>query len=659
MSDDSNEDNYDEFMYSEDEDMGTDGELAFESDNDSDTYITEQDVSVKTYDFQENFDSINALLDQGEYESAKGQLALLYDNPDYSFSEKINAEIMVIKLLSFNYQLYPGEDRTSLFWKEGCKALQNIIKLHLYISETQVTTLLQNIDDLLLGGKSPMNISLIFSISEDIRESLKTSGLLESSTTISLDDIITNSEQYEIPWVKTLQKLIEFKRLHMIFVKCSYHYQIIETENIVELQELISILSQSTEKRDAILLVRALELILQGFLSNFLVKGASNHETYRKQFESNIHHLQTIVADSLSLQQDSKLMLIMHLCSGINYLPRCERYDEEEGDEFDNQDVGSKTLTNFVDRISNCRNEFLTALNKLDEIGLAFNRDFLPGIYKLILSVFVMTSMILVKLQKVNIDPFNFEQVQIHNKSPFFCLLRSIYDNWVEIDIEKLFNDLCELDHFLKITLQYFIDKILQLSQTMKLWFHIAPNYNCLSIKDLSEQLTYHTEYKVTRDEVLTILMRSIMRGKAIVYYKIDFINDLIYFGDENKRPLTRKMTMLSNSYQPWSKQANVSELSEEYMNLEYANDVSVFNIETKHIAANSANSFFDQMKQSRSDHYNHYNNNTSRTPNVKQQLMKTDQIQTQLHEKYLQLVHMAKLNIETLQTNADTKREK
>ena len=648
MSDDSNDDNYDEFMYSEDEDMGTDGELAFESDNDSDIHIIEQEeVPVKTFNFQEKFNSINALLDQGEHDLAKEQLVQLSNNPNYSFNDKINADIMIVKVWSFNQQLYPDENRTRDLWKQGYIALENIIKLHSYITETQITILLQNIDELLLGGKSQMNIPLIFNISDEIKENIKRSGTLESTITISLDDIITDTKQYDIPWIITLKRLIEFKRLYMVFVKCSYHYQIIETKYIVQLQELIDILSQSTEKKDSVLLVKALELILQGFLSNFLLKGASNHETYRKQFESNIHHLQIIVSDSLSLQQDSKLMLILHLCSGINYLPRCERYDEEEVDEHDIQDVGSKTLTNFVDRISNCRNEFLTALNKLDEIGLVYNHESLPGIYKLILSVFVMTSMILVKLQKINIDPFNFEQVQIHNKLTFFQLLRDIYDDWVEINIEKLFHDLCELDHFLRITLQYFIDKILQLSQTMKLWFHIAPNYNCLSIEDLSEQLTYNIEYKVTRDEVLTILMRSIMRGKAIVYYKIDFINDLIYFGDENKRPLTRKMTMTSHSYQPWNKTSNVSKLSEEYMNLEYANDVSVFNIETKHIVANSANSFLNQMKQNRNDHYNHYNNNTSTTPNVKQ-LIKTDQIQTQLHENYLQLVEMAKINIET-----------
>lgn len=655
MSDDSNEDNYDDFMYSEDEDMGSDAELAFESDNDLDNIdIAEQEEPAKTYDFQESFNSIITLLNQGEYEVANDQIVQLSNNPDYSFIDKINAEITVIRIWSLSHPLYLTRDKTLNLGKEGYKALENIIKLHAYITETQITILLQTIDELLLGGKSPANIPLIFNISEDSRQSMHETGVLDEPVIISLEKFITDNEQYGIPWVRSLQRLIEFKRLYMVFLQRSYHYQIIETEYITQLQTLIDILSPSPERRDTTLLTRAIELILQGFLSNFLVKGTSNHETYRNQFESNIYHLQTIVADSLALQQDSKLMLIMHLCSGVNYLPRCERYDEEEENELDNQDVGSNTLTNFVDRISNCRNEFLTALNKLDEIGLSFNRSNLPGIYKLILSVFVMTSMILVKLQKINIDPFTFEQVQIHNNLPFFQLLQDIYDDWVDIDIRKLYLDISNLDYFLKLTLQYFIEKILQLSQTMKLWFHIAPNYSCLSIGDLSEQLTYHEEHKVTRDEVLTILMRSIMRGKAIVYYKIDFINDLIYFGDENKRPLTRKTTRISSSYQPWHKQANVTELSEEYMNLEYANDVSVFSIETRHIAANSANSFFDQIKQNRNDHYNHFNNNTSETPNVKQKV-RTDQIQTQLHEKYLQLVEMARMNIETFQSNTET----
>lgn len=591
-------DNYDDYMFSGDEDMMSVSELEFENDNDDANDVEmrlavsgDGEHAIKGLDYDAILYSVQTHLDDHNFVQAREEMKNFYHSMGVDNTHIIGLCIMFLRAWSLQFQFQTVlSGCLGSIEKDLNTVFQNLLKYEPQIQNNEKNELLRVIDDLIFGSNKSDNNFFLFMLNDP-------------NSNLHIEKIEENIDFYsdlllKLEWIYTLnvnesvilhdiQDLLRFKSIYLKIIKNAINHNEVEMTLIAQLQDSIDLEYCHWKKpdlrdRNPTLLVQKLNLILQIFIFNFLQKGASQHDKYRRQFEINIEYLQIMSTDSLALQQDSELMLILHVSMGISFLPRNENDRDEEDDD-------ARILTSFIERVSNCRNEFLMSLKKLEEIGYSRDSNRLQLFHKLIICVFVMTSMILVGFNKIKINPFNFEEMKILEDFKFIHLLKQMYSSFIDLNLLQLYDNLNHLEQ-LQMVLSYLIERILQSGQTIKIWTQIAPNYSCISLNDLCSLLKYSESIDVTRNDILTVLMKSVMKGKAAIYFKIDLTKDIVRFGDDNKVPLT---VCPKDSF-------SLRENTQEGIDMEYANDVGIFDIETRHITANDTIAFFDQLKTNR-----------------------------------------------------------
>lgn len=646
--DNEDEDNYDAFMMSEDEAMGSASDLEFESDGDEGVAPDRKEYGEKqgpigttSVSFESVRDTVDAYMLEYHFEDAREELLRNYEGVQEQ--NTTGTAILLLQIWSSHVQYSPigSLDGTGMIEGDVNMSLQSLLSCReLVASDKQV--LFDTIGSLILGSSALSHYRLLFALMDapNIDRAAMLRRLAFYKTVIGHIHWLRALGSDTPAWVTELCQLLSYKFQYVESLEAVLKGEGIPTQSIIDLQQLID----ATQSH---LHVKCLYLQLQMFLYNFLFQGASQHDKYRMQFEQSIESLRECVSGSLALQQDPQLTLVLHMSSGVHYLPRNE-YDRDDEDFEQYQDAIPGELTSFMDRIRGCRNEFLAALKKLDEIGYTSSskeHSHIQLFRQLILCVFIMASMVMLRhsqsrlqqksqQQDLNISPFNYEPVRVLKDHPFMQGLEHMHSYFVSLDLTNLYNELHNLGP-LSLILRYMSARIMRLGQTFKLWTQVAPNYSCISLEDMRELLSYSPDVPVSRDDVLTILMRSILKGKAVVYFKIDLVADLVHFGDELKLPVA--VYPREHHFHNHGDSSNTPTPS----NLEYANNVDVFSVETKHVAATDSVAFFSQLRQNRdgSAETGTLNHNTAETPKH----------QSNLHEHYIQLVGMATASIDRL----------
>ncbi|CEP64691.1 Rri2p LALA0_S13e00782g [Lachancea lanzarotensis] len=183
-----------------------------------------------------------------------------------------------------------------------------------------------------------------------------------------------------------------------------------------------------------------------------------------------------------------------------------------------------------------CNAEFWESFKCLEELGNKTSfRD-------LVLCAFVLTSLLQLG-QKTNLDdiivPFELEQLKILD-SLIKQNLEELYQAFVEYNLERFALALAATQMLsFSHVLHPLFASVVRLLQVRILWHRLAVCYSCISLADMQRLLKVGDLPELSRNSVLTILMRSIMDDTAPVYFKLDLTKDLVHFGDEGRRPLT------------------------------------------------------------------------------------------------------------------------
>ena len=310
----------------------------------------------------------------------------------------------------------------------------------------------------------------------------------------------------------------------------------------------------SSRSSTSSLLMAKFNLLLQVFIFNFFKvcdptrKDDGDYITSASlvQYGVLFDSLSKLEQTSISFQQNSELTFLLHFCRAIYYLPRTGNHSSYPSNLFRDQYTPVRPLIPYLDTIELCRTEQLAALQRLEEIGWYEDRGTttashseLKLYHKFLLLSFILTSMVLAKMNKLDIDPFEFEPLKVIEALPFIESLKTIYSKFVDSDFGSAYGMLLG-PQFSKLVVPYLdglVDSIVHLSQELKLWTDIAPKYTNIAISDVAKMLSFTDQIPcVTRDDIINLLMRSILRGhnKDLPEFKVDLTRDEIYFGDAN-----------------------------------------------------------------------------------------------------------------------------
>lgn len=337
---------------------------------------------------------------------------------------------------------------------------------------------------------------------------------------------------------------------------------IIDQRSLSELQALCGH-EDSTSRIDTIC------LILQCYICNFIENKRCCPETWTKY----VDEFESMTASSISVSQRLGSMIQLHLSKAIIILNR-----------INSRERGINTQE-FHHEVQTLKSEFWECLQHIEEIG-GSKQNFTTAYEKFILTGFTFTSMILHLKTENKINPFDLEQIKIAYNVPIVIVLRKIYDNFTALNLVGLYNSIQRLER-LKNNFEGVIETIYHLAQLIKLWTKIAPVYSCLSFTDVQNLLKLDDTRCMTRDELLTILMKSIMNDNADLFYKLNLTKDLVYFGDENKVQLSM--------YPKESFKLNQKDTRD----LEFANNIGIFD-NPKSLKNLTLPEFFDSLQSSR-----------------------------------------------------------
>lgn len=310
--------------------------------------------------------------------------------------------------------------------------------------------------------------------------------------------------------------------------------------------------------------LESVSMLLQYYILEYMNTARINN---RRLFKKCIDFFEMLISKSLTFSQESGLMVIIYTSKIVFIL------------DSDSENDLSFALMRYYDRKEELKNMFLYILKHLEEMGKLRERDITSLFHKFILSGFIFTSMILEAISTDKINPFGFEQVKIALGSPIVNVLEDVYRCFAQLELRQL-NASISLIPELSVVLSGIIQDIYYLAQTLKLWRKIARLYSCISISDVISMLQISDDNEMTRDDLLTILMRSIMKNRSVVYFKLDLTSDLVYFGDENKVMLPRCSKeefrlMISPKDEETTEKARL-------IDFEYVNDVAIYNNPTR-----------------------------------------------------------------------------
>lgn len=184
--------------------------------------------------------------------------------------------------------------------------------------------------------------------------------------------------------------------------------------------------------------------------------------------------------------------------------------------------------------LSKCEGELTSCFQDLEAIG-GTERD---GLMLTRLSLMGIVFCHLLLNDKTKLVPFELEQIKVLEADELVVLLQELYQCWLDMDIYALEQCLLQLEDFYSPWYNVMIEKIIALCQSNKLWKRIAPTYSCIALQDLMAKLETGNTITMNRDQQLTLLMKSIAKDTADVYYKLDLVEDYVYFGEEYFVPL-------------------------------------------------------------------------------------------------------------------------
>ncbi|SCU80760.1 LAFA_0C01002g1_1 [Lachancea sp. 'fantastica'] len=183
-----------------------------------------------------------------------------------------------------------------------------------------------------------------------------------------------------------------------------------------------------------------------------------------------------------------------------------------------------------------CNAKFWESFKCLEELGNKTSfRD-------LVLCAFILTSLLQLG-QKTQLDdvisPFELEQIKIL-ESQFTRHLEELYQAFVDYNLDDFAIALAATQQStFSHVLRPLFPSVVRLLQVRMLWHRLAVCYSCISLSDIQGLLKVGELPELTRNSILTILMQSIMDDTAPVFFKLDLTQDLVYFGDEVRGPLT------------------------------------------------------------------------------------------------------------------------
>ncbi|QHS76010.1 Rri2p [Saccharomyces paradoxus] len=366
--------------------------------------------------------------------------------------------------------------------------------------------------------------------------------------------------------------------------------------------------------------LESVSMLLQYSILEFMKTARINN---RRLFKKCIDFFEMMISKSLTFSQESGLMVVLNTSKAVRIL------------DSDSENDLSFALMKYYDRKEELKNMFLYILKHLEEMGKLRERDITSFFHKFVLSGFIFTSMILEAISSDKINPFGFEQVKIALGSPIVKVLEAVYKCFERLELRQL-NANISLIPELSMVLNGIIQDIYYLAQTLKLWRRIARLYSCISINDIISMLQISDDNQMTRDDLLTILMRSIMKDRSVVYFKLDLTNDLVYFGDENKVMLPRcskeefRLTISPKNEESAEKARLID--------FEYVNDVAIYNNPTR-IRTKSSKDFFNTLRKSRE---------TVKLPRVNNQSNEDTFLPSYMKfsNKYLELTKLASNNL-------------
>lgn len=556
--------NYDEFMMSEEEGAGM-IEMEEESNEEadgSDSGATNAGDSVDLAALQNSYESALSFAEDQEFDRARELLVGLYRRSD-DLGWKWKSLVQILRMwVSEVY--YNGVDEDQKIQDDFSTLVGFLRDNH---SEIDGALLRESLKELLDELFPFLSRELLFATE------LIAVSHIESTMQLRLNCIAqlqTFLEGERVPWAKELRNSLEFKRLTAKIWKDRLTLGSIDLHDLHALEVQCETISLDDATNDPEYTDR-LSLILQCHIFCFMAWPGDISESRLLVF---VETLEQLSSKSLSISQSLGLMLQLNTARAILLL-LAEANDE------------TREELPLVRDVSSLRERFWKCLQHMEEIG-GSQKDFSSLFEKFILSGFILCSMILYRAERTKINPFDLEQIKIAQDSPCVAQLQTVYRNFVNSDLPGLYASIQQLEA-VKSLLSGLIQNVYYLARLIKLWTQIAPVYSCISLKDLQQMLQLDEATLFTRDDLLTVLMRSIMKGTAKIFYKLDLTRDLVFFGDEYKLQLGThsKESFAKDSFGKNSK------------NLEWANNVGIFN-DPARLRIPDTCAFFEKLQRSR-----------------------------------------------------------
>lgn len=584
MSDENN--NYDDFMMSDDDAMES-----FEMEEDSDNEVNIENINDRS---KVNHDDIIPKINDKIYHNCSTPSItvnikelyevgiVLKDNCQFEEAKKVFGEIIKI-----------GCDK----WIHKCNR-----ELILCWHDELIKFNCDNKSELVTGLKNYMNVlnSFVNKNEYGVVESLKdiiikivpgidSSFLFETSSVVDVNvikfqmEILNCLDSLQVNSL-LVRNLLDGKKLENQI----WHEKL--TNNFIP-KYLLKELSFFDSLEIDILLLK-----LQSYFLVLFQTGSFNEEN----MNNCINILEKSIGKSIYLLQQPRTMSLLHFGKCLLYMNQKHYWD-------------------YDDNIFRCKHHFWECFKDLEELGLT-NLYAKDDFFKhLSLSGFILCDMILLnKSQSTKIIPFELEQIKIMKESTLVDTLKQIYESFQDMDLKKLSLSIKNIEQF-QLILFPLIDKIYELARIGKIWKQIARFYQCISIEDILKLLKIDETNKITRDELLTILMKSLINHTEQISFKLDFKNNCVYFGDQHENDFTsinKEMFLsmqISNINRQHSKKRFhrnddciiplLNENPELLRAKEYADNISVFQspIRSKQLTLTK---FMDKIRNSRIQDY-------------------------------------------------------
>lgn len=559
--------NYDDFMMSDEDDMGViemeEESSAEEQDvsrNDdaevSDAGLFHKQKEVSNESFEMRFEMAKSYEDDQDFEKARQLYGEIFksatgDSQSVEWGFKAIVEIL---------RSWSTETHYSSISESICETIISDFNIFIQFLNSNFTSLkndiLQKACASLLDDLFPiLNREFLFAIEMTDQHSLLLKMQLQMKCLDMLEKHLTNKT--------ILQESVQFRRIAAKIWHERLSIGTIERENVCKLQT-------SCDNGDEKFRVDKICLILQCYIYNFVNSGTLDSEETLIKY---VKELKEITSNSIGASQRLGLMIQLHLSRAITILVNCNA--KENGVE----------VPKFYEKVQDLRKEFWECLQHIEEIG-GSKQNFTSNYEKFILAGFTFTNVILYSADENKINPFDFEQMKIAHKVPIVQVLQNIYQHFVNLNLSSLY-DAIQLLGNLQSRFKGLVETVYHLSQLIKLWTKIAPVYSCISLQDIQKLLQLNKSRRLTRDGLLTILMKSITNDDADVLYKLDLTKDLVYFGDENRVQLSM--------YPKGSFKLNKSGI----LDLEFANNVTIFD-NPEQLKRLTTSEFFDRLQSSR-----------------------------------------------------------